>query len=237
MEKLENDTRSIELTSISIENSDKDISTIKALNRLATKLNLTLVITGGYAVEAHCGGKIIRPHGDIDVRLLLTKPEEAKQVLSKVMSLIRNEKTNWRLRKHSNDGIEYLEEIDREFFEKRKFELKMRMKDQYRVDLDDRTLVSSKGGAVKVKVVALSDLVASKVHKFYVVRNGIDAKKDRHTSISDYFDLKRLFELERLDRKKVIKVLADSPELSKLRDARSQAENEYNYTVNLIAEY
>lgn len=50
MKKLENDTRGIELTSESLEKSDKDMATISALDEFARKTKNTLIITGGFAV-------------------------------------------------------------------------------------------------------------------------------------------------------------------------------------------
>lgn len=63
---FKNDTRNILLTPKFITKSDLDIKTINDLSKYATSVGSQLVLTGGYATEAHLGGKITRAHGHID---------------------------------------------------------------------------------------------------------------------------------------------------------------------------
>ena len=57
MSKLKNDIRDATLSNKAILKSDRDIETIKSLNKFAKRSGNILVLSGGYAVEAHCGGK------------------------------------------------------------------------------------------------------------------------------------------------------------------------------------
>lgn len=66
MGNLNHDTRDILLTPATIQKSNQDLATISQLNKFAQKTGNILVLSGGYATEALCGGQITRPHGDID---------------------------------------------------------------------------------------------------------------------------------------------------------------------------
>ena len=103
MKKLKNDTRDITLTSEFIEKSDTDIATITALDKFAKETGNILVLTGGYAVEAHCRGKITRAHGDIDAHLILTGKKSTDELFSGVRDLLKNESTKWILRDQKSD--------------------------------------------------------------------------------------------------------------------------------------
>ena len=72
MKKLIHDERKTKLTADATLKCDLDIETINSLNKFADGTGNILVLSGGYAVEAHCGGKITRAHGDVDSHLILT---------------------------------------------------------------------------------------------------------------------------------------------------------------------
>ena len=108
MGKLENDTRDIALTPEFVKKSDMDIATIVALDKFAKETGNILVLTGGYATEAHCGGKITRAHGDIDAHLILTGQKSAGELFFGVRELLSRESTNWILRDQKPDKVVYL---------------------------------------------------------------------------------------------------------------------------------
>ena len=80
-----------------------DIATILSLGKFAEETGNILVLTGGYAVEAWCGGKIARAHGDIDAHLILTGNKSAGELFSGVRELLSNESTKWTLRDQKTD--------------------------------------------------------------------------------------------------------------------------------------
>ena len=106
--------------------------------------------------------------------------------------------------------------------------MKVRRRKEYHVNLQKAELEDSKGQKIQVTVVGLSDLVAGKIHKFFAVRNGIDTTKDRHSSTSDYFDLKRLLALKQINKGEVIKKLVKDAGSSK------QALDEYDFACLLM---
>jgi len=124
MNKLENDTRGIELTPEFVEKSDKDIATITTLNEYANKTGNTLVITGGYATEALCGGKITRAHGDIDIHIILSGSESIETLNHSIRDLLFKEDTKWVARERNPKRIDCLEDDDKKkFFDKRRIEV------------------------------------------------------------------------------------------------------------------
>lgn len=69
MEKHKLNKLTVPITPKQVEKTDLDLETIKSLNAYAQANGLIIVLTGGYATEALCGGKITRPHGDIDIHI------------------------------------------------------------------------------------------------------------------------------------------------------------------------
>ena len=220
MNKLKNDTRGIELTPEFVEKSDRDIATITALNEYAIKTGNTLVLTGGYATEALCGGKITRAHGDVDIHLILTGPKSIDEISSGIHDLLFQEDTKWVVRERNPKRTDYLEDDEnKEFFDKRRIEIHLVLPQEASLKYSKRKLVSSDGLEVDVDVIDLQQTVVEKIHKFFELRNGIDTSKDRHSSVSDYFDLNRLLVLGELNKEQIKK---DYPE-------------EYAYVVSLLA--
>ena len=204
MDILQNDTRGIELTLEFVEKSDKDIETIKTLNKLGLETGDILVVFGGYATEALCGGDITRPHGDIDIHFILTGKVSKDDLFTRIDSILGQEKILWEIKKINPNKVEYLEDAeDKEFFNRRKVEIYINSPDEVNVEYSKRKLIKSQGVAIEICVRDLQQLVKHKLQKFYELRNGVDTTKDRHSSKSDFFDLKRLLELEELDLDKL----------------------------------
>ena len=222
MINLDNDERNLELTSEFIEKSDKDIDTIKALTEFAVETGNILVLSGGYATEALCGGNISRPHGDIDTHLILTGSKSLEKLFAGIHKLLNNEKTKWKLREKQPDKLEYVEDNEnREFFAKRRVEVRMNSPHENNIKYPKKKLINSRGNEIEVCVVDLNEMVIQKIHKFFVLKDGVDTSKDRHSSVSDFFDLRRLLFQEELNSELI----------------RKKAPEEYDYVVSLMAKY
>jgi hypothetical protein len=185
--------------------SGLDIQTIKQLSGYAQTKEDILILTGGYATEAHCGGQITRAHGDIDAHYVLTNENEKGDVFSFVGNLVESEDTKWNLRKKSDNKVEYLEDRnDIPFVEKRRLEFTIHDKSFRDYNFQKKKLIDSTGNEVVVNVIGFDELVAGKVHKLFVVKDGVDTKIDRHTDNRDLYDLNRLMKHENFDRTKII---------------------------------
>ncbi|KKS32053.1 MAG: hypothetical protein UU93_C0011G0014 [Candidatus Amesbacteria bacterium GW2011_GWA2_42_12] len=221
MGKLENDTRDIALTPEFVKKSDMDIATIVALDKFAKETGNILVLTGGYATEAHCGGKITRAHGDIDAHLILTGQKSAGELFSGVREFLNKESTNWILRDQKPDKVDYLEDDEnKEFFGKRRIEVRLNPPHAANVKYPKKKLIDSHGRIVEVCVIDLIEMVSGKIHKIFELKDGVDVAKDRHSSISDHFDLKRLLALPILDKENI----------------RNKSAEEYDYAISLFGE-
>lgn len=207
MNIFQQDTRDMGLSSKSIEKSDSDIQTIKDLNKLTTETGNTLVIFGGYATEAHCGGKITRPHGDIDVHIL-TNESSSDDLFARIDSVLKQEKTDWKIRNKKLDKVEYIEDVkNKDFFDLRRVEIHVDSLDKSTIKFSKKKLIDSQEKEVEVYVRDLNQLIKHKLQKFYELRNGVDISKDRHSGKSDLFDVRRLLELQELDVEKIKKEL------------------------------
>ena len=204
MDKLPNDNRKTVLSSEFISKSDKDIATMAWLRPLVVKKEGLLVLSGGYAAEALCGGKITRPHGDIDARLIFATKIVPDDLINEIESVLKTEKTKWKTKFKSPAKADFIEDDDsKSFFNKRHLEVGAPLPGWFEADSEEATLIDSTGKSVKVEVISYEDLVASKLSKLYEVRNGVDTNKDRHTSATDYLDIKRLLTLPRYNKENI----------------------------------
>lgn len=222
MKKLKNDSREFKLTPKFVKKSDEDIATIAALNDYVNKTENVLVITGGYATEALCGGKITRAHGDVDASIVLNSSVSLDNVKRDIRKLLLKESTKWIVKKKNPNRIDYIESGDKKmFFDKRKIEIHLVPSGESKLKYVKKKLINSRGKEIEVRVINLMQTATEKIHKFYEVRLGIDTTKDRHSSMSDYYDLKMLLELKELNKK----------------DIRNFAPEEYDYVVSLLTEF
>ena len=219
---LDNDEREISLTPEFIEKSDKDLLTIKSLDKFASQTGNILVISSGYATEALCGGDITRAHGDVDAHIILTGLKSTEKLFSGVKAIISKEDTKWKLRNRTPEKFEFIADYkNKDFFAKRRLEVYLNSPHEYNIKYPERKLINSKGEEIVVSVVDLDEMVLQKIHKFYILKDGVDTSKDRHSSISDFFDLKRLLESRELDKEKI----------------REKAAKEFDYVTYLMNEY
>ncbi len=238
MSGLENDTRELILSAEAVAKADSDIETIGALDTYAREMGIIFLVPGGYATEAHCGGRITRPHGDIDGQFIIADANQTERIFAAISTILQKEKTRWILRNKTAERFEYWEDDPTKTFdEKRRLEIKINTKDRYRPSWETKQLVNSRGEATSLNVVNLIDLVAGKIHKLYLVKDGITISKDRHTSVTDYFDLKRLLALRKLDKESLITALGEFAGTADAISARQSALREYEFSVSLLAKH
>lgn len=240
MNNLDHDSRYTDLSKEAVLKSDRDIATISALNEFAIKTGNILVLSGGYATEALCGGKITRAHGDIDAHLVLTGLKSADELFSGVRDLLSKEDTRWNLRSQKTEKVDYLEDDEnKEFFEKRRVEVYLNSPHEGNTSYPKKKLIDSQGKEIEVCVVDLIELTASKIHKLFEAKDGVDTSQDRHSSQTDHVDLKRLMKTKEYEKQKIIDALMHTIKLSGKEETRSheRALEEYDFSVSLLKSY
>lgn len=192
---------------------DRDIATIGSLQRYAQENGRTVVLSGGLAVEAHCGGRMTRKHGDIDASLTVKK-EEIKQVSTDLQSILLAEKhTKWVLHEENADSpnkIEFRENApDTPWQDRRRLELLIRSSIPEN-QVQKRKLIDSMGKETEVTVDHIAELVAHKVRIFNRERKRTENEpQKRTTNINDETDLKRLIAVSDFESEECIKRLSD----------------------------
>lgn len=219
MSKLDHDTREIGLSVEAIVKTDEDLATISTLNEFAQRTGNILVLTGGYATEALCGEKITRAHGDVDVHFILVGSESSDKLLSELQVLLFKEDTKWVVRERNPKRVDYVEDVEnKDFFDKRRIEVHLIPSNEATMKYSKKKIIDSKGRDIEVNVIDLTQTITEKIRKFYELRSGVDTNKDRHSSESDYIDLKRLLALNEFDRGNV-------------------STEEYDYVISLISSH
>lgn len=235
MEITDNDSRNFVLTNEAILKSDRDISTISTLTEYANKTGNMLVVHGGYATEALCGGTITRAHGDVDAHIIVTSQTPFDQLMSAIEELLQKEETKWIVRSKKPHKLDYLEDDDtKEFFDKRRVEVTLHNPNPDKPKFSKKKLRDSKDNEIEIYVPDLYELTASKIHKLYLVRNGIDEAVDRHPSKTDLIDLKRLLNVNEFDNEALFAALVKTIEFSDPNHAKQQAQEAFDYSTSLL---
>lgn len=225
----------VPITPDQIGKTDLDLATIKSLNAYANANGLIIVLSGGYATEALCGGKITRPHGDVDIHILIDDFGDSKKIFSLIgVEIIFKESTSWKIYKQTDTKSEYREEDEsKPFFDRRRLEIVLHTKEN-KTWYVPAFLVDSRGKRINVRVVEINDLLAQKIHKFYSLKDGVDVSKERHTDDRDIYDLKRLLNSPKTDVEKILRILAESRvQVEGGGDKIDQAQKEFDYVSNL----
>ncbi len=223
------------ITPEQIRKTDLDLATIKALNTCAHANDAIIVLTGGYATEALCGGNITRPHGDVDIHILIGDLNDSKQIFSSIEGeIIFKESTNWRTHKQTDTKSEYREEDEfKDFFDRRRLEIVLHTKENTTWYVP-AFLVNHRGEKINVQVVEINDLLAQKVHKIYSLKNGVDVSRERHTDDRDIYDLKRLLNSPNIDTEKMLRILAENRVQIETKGSKiDQARKEFDYVSDL----
>lgn len=226
----------IPMTPEQIKKTDLDLATIKSLNAYAEANGLIIVLTGGYATEALCGGNITRPHGDMDIHILIDDLDNSKQIFSFIEEeIIFKESTNWKIYKQADTRSEYREEDEsKSFFDRRRLETVLHTKEDITWYVP-AFLVDSHGERINVNVVEINDLLAQKTHKLYSLKSGVDTSKERHTDDRDIYDLKRLLNSPSINIEKMLKILAENRVQTEIKGGEiDQARKEFDYVSGLV---
>gem|GEM_PF-6454152 len=241
MDKLTNDSRNIDLSEEAVIKSDKDLATIQSLNDLAKKTGNILVLHGGYATEAHCGGQITRAHGDMDAHLILTGDTPINKLSTEIQELVSKEETDWILRSEKPDKMEYVEnDDDKDFFNKRRLEVGLHEPHERNINYPKKTIVDSKGNNIEVHVVDLTELIANKIYKLYEAKDGVNKDTDRHTSKTDLIDLKRLLETKECDKSLIVEFLTTwitTVDKISNKEGKEKATDMYDFALNTIRKF
>ncbi len=236
MENYGSDKLALPITPEQLRKTDLDFETIKSLAKYAQENDSILVLSGGYATEALCGGNITRPHGDIDAHFLTNEIENSDQIFLEVSeNILFKEPTLWKVRKRTNIKVDFLEDDEpKPFFDRRRLEFTLHKKEGVNL-ATPAFLINSQGEKIEVYVVEINELLASKIHKLYSLRDGvIDDTKDRHTDDRDIYDLKRLLNSSDINQEKQIQILAERHvQAEGEKNPAGQAQEEYDYINNL----
>jgi len=225
----------VPITPEQIRKTDLDLASIKSLNAFAEANGLIVVLTGGYATEALCGGNITRPHGDVDIHILIDDLGDSKQIFSSIeREIIFKESTNWKTYKQTDTRSEYREEDESNpFFDRRRLEIVFYTKENTTWYVP-AFLVDSQGERINVQVVEINDLLAQKIHKLYSLKDGVDTSKERQTDDRDIYDLKRLLSSPNIDVEKMLRILAENRVQVEAEGGKiDQARKEFAYVSDL----
>lgn len=188
---------------------NRDLRTISSLsqaleaNILSDGEKIAVVVGGGYATEAHCGGAITRPHGDIDLTVYSPTPVDKRAFAEQIGGVLGNEEhyTHWREHPSQHEELVEFREADKElipFIERRRLEAEI----YHDVDPASRyvrkKLIDSEGKEYEVNVTRLSYLVAEKIQKLFEVASLPEEERQqlrRQTKPADLADIKRLIDL------------------------------------------
>ncbi len=235
MENHNLDKLAVPITPKQIRKTDLDLATIKSLNTYAEANGLIVVLTGGYATEALCGGNITRPHGDVDIQIQKADLGDSKQIFSLIEEeIIFKESTNWKTYKQTDIKNEYREKDEsKPFFDRRRLEIVLYASENITWYVP-AFLVDSQGKRINVQVVEINDLLAQKIHKLYSIKDGVDTSKERHTDDRDIYDLKRLFNSPNINVEKMLRILAENRVQTEAKgDKIDQARKEFDYVSDL----
>lgn len=194
------------LTHEQVIKSDRDIHTLVGVRDYLAQKDLLYVLADGYAVDAHCGGKISRPHGDMDVYVLVPEGYDTSSLAHELDELLRREDyTNWTIHQVGEDGhsAEFREnDMSKSFEEKRRLEVAF-LGPNITPRSQTRTLMDSTGKTYEFAVEHIADLAAAKIIKLVDLsqlsleereRRGLRAARP-----SDFNEIRRLLATTVLD--------------------------------------
>ncbi|MHA2060871.1 MAG: nucleotidyl transferase AbiEii/AbiGii toxin family protein, partial [Candidatus Sifarchaeia archaeon] len=154
-----------------------------------------------------------------------------------VESITKKETTSWRIRNKNDNKVEYLEgNEDLSFFNKRRLEFVIHTNTSKKHNFEKKTLIDSTGNKVSVNVVDLHEFIASKIHKLYVVKDGVDTKVDRHTDDRDIADLRRLLQQTDFNSQSILTAIRKEflDNIDDNEAAKKIAQKELDYAMSLL---
>jgi hypothetical protein len=228
--------------------TDRDIRTLHVLNEHAARKGVGYSISGGYAGEAHCGGVITRPHGDMDVEFMSPAGFDLQLQASTLAEIIdREQHTKWRYYKtevNDNYGVIKFREDDatKKFLERRRLEAYF-ITAVPTLATQEMKLIDSEGNTYEVNVQHIADLVATKIRILNERTKLSNEEKQQHkrqTSELDKNELKRLISQNHFKKEECIEQLrrtfyGRSKGTLSWDEALFRAEQEWQEAMTLLA--
>ena len=196
------DTEHTEETTLNpaeIEQTDQDLRVLSAFSNLVSEKGAIFALSGGYAVEAHCGGKITRPHGDLDGYIFNLEEEGTRDLITEAKTkLSRLTGKSWQREVTSDPKNIEIKEIgsDGNLLWRGRLEIYVLNTKPHIVQ---RILIDSKGTEYAFNVQDVNVEVAHKLMAFTHTSDDM-----RQTKPTDLVDLKRLLEHSDFDMEKTI---------------------------------
>lgn len=227
-----------------IKKIDADLKTISSLFSFAASINSVLEVTGGYAAEAHFGGKITRPHGDIDLVFWLRSADFEKEAQRKIYKILEAEETNWRIYNDSKEKFHFIEFREEnpsisKFKDRRRIEMYTFDRKRMR-PLIKKVLVDSEGKKHDVMIAPIEMTVANIIR--IINRTEEEKVGKRETQETDINELKRLISHESFTKDKylsemtgfIIHKTKESGKAISVKKAKLKAEDMWNKAMDLI---
>lgn len=152
--------------SLTPEQEDKmvmDVATLAKIHRYAQQHNYHFALSGGYAVDATCGGEISRFHGDMDGVLYVPGEVPQTTIKENLEEQLLPEITPWKLAKEEDSFLEYREDDESKDWEMRR-RLELDIFEPYpEMALAPRTLTDGDGNEYHFEVLPVDALLAAKV--------------------------------------------------------------------------
>ncbi len=223
--------------------ADRDIKWIAELTEITHSLGGTLVVMGGYAVEALTGGKITRPHDDVDLEFYLPQDCDLDKLSEAYMEAINpNHSDQWKktllpdknFLEYRNDSGSKLQKIEGYTFKLSpnppseypdRLAVRVRKSNgmEYEMPLESVVLIDSEGKPHQVYTQALNEFTALKMQR---LMSQEVKPESRQFKASDHDDLKKLVTMPEFSKTEAIEMLTGTlaeEEETNLEEARQQA--------------
>jgi hypothetical protein len=192
------------LTPEDLARCDEDIHTMSALHVLAGEYNAQSVISGGYAVEAHCEGTITRPHRDMDVHWYIDTSLPIDTILSKIQETLGADTTLWRSQEKKSQEKYQFDELSQSGGKGRRLEWSVERPSPTK-GYEMKFLIDSQGNKHEILVPPIAEVVARKVIIFSIKNEMTPEEKAADTRYTggksqDAREFKRLIALPTFDQ-------------------------------------
>lgn len=224
--------------------TDADLKTLGTLGSYAQSHGFDLILSGGYAVEAHGGGHITRPHGDMDAILFVPTTADRSKITTETQSLLQQEPTPWKLLKEKEGFVEFNENAPEKNGWKEIRRLELYFREKYpEFQPVAKTLIDSNGTVYEVSVEPVEEMVAEKIRTM-TNHHKLSDEARRHEGLreltpTDISDLLRLMTHPEFSRQKYIQAMVgyfDYKSGGKMsrEDAIQQAEAKWKAAEEII---
>jgi hypothetical protein len=218
---------------------DMDIQTMSSIRNYSKSKGLAAALTGGYAVEAYCGGKMTRSHGDMDMNM--HTPDDMKIIRdckSDITKILVKEQTKWDIWGEAPFNIEFRENNkDVKWEDRRRLELNFAITPPSST-IETRTLIDSQGNSHEVEVDGLYDFVTGKMRVLLEKQKATRPMK-RPIQESDKVDFLRLVNLSEFDQAAWLKRYSGYLEYKNkgiwsVEEVQKQAEEQWQQAMAIV---